>query len=579
MRKSIFIVGMLLLTTWAGAQTFVPTQPQNRNVLIEEYTGVNCQYCPIGHKATDQALQAFPGRAFAINIHQGMFASQFTTQWGNALANQAGVQGYPTTTLNRHVFEGRNMEINPGQTYSFASQVLDMPSPVNVAATVDIDPVTRMMLVKVEVYYPGNGPGDFNLLNVALLQNNVLGQQAGGSSYYPENMVGGRYRHSHILRDLLTGQWGDTIHHTEAGSFFTKEYAYVVPQRIGDLDVTNMDDLSVVVFVCQDKREVLNVCEAIRVSDKAYMTYGNPGSEECALDFTPYVTVVNPTDKAISNLRFEVDGRSVLSEKSIQPYCTDTVEVLSYSINDMPATYGNYARTCRVSLIGYTTDGTTVNVQDETLDINYANVDIYTTEGPLTLSIAYDVYPEEVTFTLAGLSDCRYYYEGGGSNADANTTVSYTLSPATAGIYRLKLFDNGGDGLDGTVTVTDALGNTLFTRNGQELLVWDSYYFNITTDGVDGPGSTVLGISDKAMTSQDWSIAPNPVSDWLHIDVPELLQTELLNATGHVITRTAEHDVYVGDLPNGIYFLRIVARRTDSQSPDRVEVKKIVKTR
>ena len=43
--------------------------------------------------------------------------------------------------------------------------MMDKPAPVNVAATVDIDPVTRLMVVKVEVYYPGIGPGDYNMLN------------------------------------------------------------------------------------------------------------------------------------------------------------------------------------------------------------------------------------------------------------------------------------------------------------------------------------------------------------------------------------------------------------------------------
>ena len=86
---------MLMVARMAVAQTFVPTRPTNRNVLIEEYTGVGCQYCPLGHKATDYTLKAFPGRAFAINNHQGVFATQYATQWGNALAAQAGVTGYP----------------------------------------------------------------------------------------------------------------------------------------------------------------------------------------------------------------------------------------------------------------------------------------------------------------------------------------------------------------------------------------------------------------------------------------------------------------------------------------------------
>ena len=208
----------MLLTTFAiSAQTFVSISPSNRKVLIEEYTGVSCQYCPMGHKATDFTLKSFPGRAFAINIHQGMFATQYTTQWGNALANQAGVQGYPSSSLNRHSFGGGTIQIDPGQAYPYAMQILEQEAPVNVAATVDLDPATRLMVVKVEVYYPGNAPGNFNMLNVALIQNNVFGNQTGGSQYYPENIVNGQYRHMHILRHLLTGQWGDTIHNVKKG--------------------------------------------------------------------------------------------------------------------------------------------------------------------------------------------------------------------------------------------------------------------------------------------------------------------------------------------------------------------------
>ena len=47
---------MLLMTFAVQAQTFVSTTPGSRNVLVEEYTGVSCQYCPLGHKAVDFTL-------------------------------------------------------------------------------------------------------------------------------------------------------------------------------------------------------------------------------------------------------------------------------------------------------------------------------------------------------------------------------------------------------------------------------------------------------------------------------------------------------------------------------------------
>lgn len=114
---------------------------------------------------------------------------------------------------------------------------------------VDIDPVLRLMVVKVEVFYTGNAANSTNMLNVALIQSNVLGPQQSGSAWYPENMVNGQYRHNHILRDLLTGQWGEVLEQTTAVFFYSKEYADVVPQRIGDLDVANLNDISVLVFV------------------------------------------------------------------------------------------------------------------------------------------------------------------------------------------------------------------------------------------------------------------------------------------------------------------------------------------
>ena len=571
MRRFILVASMLLTSFAISAQTFVSTTPGNRNVLIEEYTGVSCQYCPLGHKAIDFTLKSFPGRAFAINIHQGVFASQFSTQWGNALANQASVQSYPSSTLNRHAFSGGTIQIDPGQSYPCALQMMDKPAPVNVAATVDIDPVTRLMVVKVEVYYPGNGPGDFNMLNVALVQNNVMGNQTGGSQFYPENMVNGQYRHMHILRHLLTGQWGDTIHNVSAGSFFTKEYAYVVPQQIGDLAIDNMDNLSVVVFVCQDRKEVLNVCEAIRKSDKAYIAYGAEGGYECSLDYHPYVSVVNPTDKPISDLRFEINGTSVVRHKTIAPYTSDTVQVVSYSIADMPASHQQYGETVSVRLSGYTTNGSQVNVSGNAISVDYANVDVYTAEGPLTLSIKYDSYPQEVTFSLAGIADCQYYYRVTGTSNDEGKTVNYTLSPATAGLYRLKLVDVGADGLNGTVTVTDAAHNTLFSRSARDLMVWDNYYFNIITPGTDGPIGTVVGIEEPDSQTAEWNVWPNPVSDVLHIsDGPEIRRVDVLDLSGRVQATSTGREVNVSALPAGLYILRVV-------TAEGVMAKKIIK--
>ncbi len=557
MKRKMMLVGMILTAFAASAQTFVSTQPGKRNALIEEYTGVNCQYCPLGHKATDLTVEAFPGRVFAINIHQGTFASRFTTQWGNALAGQASISGYPSSTLNRHAFFGNSIHIDPGQAYPCAAEILEMDAPVNVAATVDIDPQSRLMVVKVEAYYTADANGGTNMLNVALVQNNVLYYQAGASSYYPENMVNGEYQHKHILRDLLTGQWGDTIHQTTAGSFFTKEYAYVIPPQIGDLEVPDVDDLSVVVFVCEGRKEVLNACEAIRTGDKAYIAHGNAGGEECSLEWNPFVTVVNPTDQPIDNLKFNVDGSVVTRNKTIAPYCSDTVRIAHFAIDAMPEASQSYSQSVSVAFSSFASNGHEVAAAGDPVGISYGNAELYTAEGPLTLRIRYDSYPTEVSFSLAGMDDCRYYYQTTGSQSDAGATREYTLSPATAGLYRLKVYDVGGDGLSGTVAVVDAQGNTLFSRNGSDLMVWDDLYLNITTAGSEGPQDPVVAIDDVAMQSVSLQLYPNPATDRLMFsaDMP-VQRVQVFDMTGRMVMSSTGTELDVSTLPAGLYMLR-----------------------
>src|SRR5690625_6599106 len=111
----LMLVGIGTLATYSYGQTIVSTEPENKKAILEEFTGVNCQYCPDGHAIAEQILNNNPGNAFAINIHAGGFANpsgsqpDFRTQWGAAIDGQAGIAGYPAGTVNRHVFPGWSM--------------------------------------------------------------------------------------------------------------------------------------------------------------------------------------------------------------------------------------------------------------------------------------------------------------------------------------------------------------------------------------------------------------------------------------------------------------------------------------
>src|SRR5690554_5877125 len=138
LKKLPYAIGMLLCASVGFSQTIVPTTPQNRNVVLEEFTGINCVYCPSGHAIAQAIQDANPDRVSLINIHVGSFAvpsagqPDFRTQWGNAILAQSGATGFPSGTVNRHIFSGNQTVLNRGQWAGASNQILNLPSYVNI---------------------------------------------------------------------------------------------------------------------------------------------------------------------------------------------------------------------------------------------------------------------------------------------------------------------------------------------------------------------------------------------------------------------------------------------------------------
>lgn len=236
------------------------TESENRHALLEEFTGVNCGYCPDGHRISRELSQQYEGRFFAINVHQGYYASKYTTQWGDALANQAGVDGYPSGTVNRHIFNGA-MAQNRGYWSQRVNYIVNRASCVNLAARCVVDTLTREMKICVKGRYTAKSDSLTNMLNIALIQDSILGSQSDPNNYNSADHVGNKYRHMHMLRDLITGQWGDEITTTRRGDTFEKRYTYQIPDKISNETVV-LKDIEVLAFVALSHSEVTTCVKA-----------------------------------------------------------------------------------------------------------------------------------------------------------------------------------------------------------------------------------------------------------------------------------------------------------------------------
>ena len=213
--------------------TLASTEQENRNAVLEDFTGVRCGYCPQGHEIAQGLIDQYPNDVVVIGVNAGGYAApapgwaNFTTSYGQAWIDQSSVKGYPAGTVNRQAFAGRSQDKGTGLAMSrgswaaSAQEIMQEPSPVNLGATATLDTATMELTVTVEAYYTGDESANENRINVALMQSGMVANQSGG---------GPNYVHKHVLRDMVTGQWGAEVTSDKSkGSVYKETFTYDVP--------------------------------------------------------------------------------------------------------------------------------------------------------------------------------------------------------------------------------------------------------------------------------------------------------------------------------------------------------------
>lgn len=268
-KLSLALMALLAFTFSLKAQQYVSTEPSNRNVILEEFTGRNCQYCPDGHAIANQIAAANPGRFWAVNVHSGSYAPtsypNFNIPESATILGGFSVSGFPSGVVNRSTAAGQSRSA----WANLANQQMNQTSECNVGGMVIVNPDTRMATITVEVYYTGNSSADENYLTVAMLQDSILGSQSGGATWNPTQMINGQYVHMHILRDIIQeSAWGEAISPTTQGTLITRTYEYQIPEIIGSPNGVEviLDHISFLAWVSEryqgtPTRPILTGCE------------------------------------------------------------------------------------------------------------------------------------------------------------------------------------------------------------------------------------------------------------------------------------------------------------------------------
>lgn len=571
MKRIVLLVSGLLLSAFSlTAQTpqFVSTEPANRNVVIEEFTGVNCGFCPDGHRIVREYQEANPGRVFAINIHQGGYAALYTTQWGNALNNQTGMAGsYPSGTINRHVFSGGVTGLSRADFASCGNQIKEMPSFVNVAAQASIDAATRTLTVNVEVYYTGDAETGSNYLNVALLQDSVIGPQSGGSNFNPTQVTAdGQYIHMHMLRDLLTGQWGEelTVEGSAVipqGTLFQKTYTYTIPAYMSDA-VVKLPQLHLVVFVTKDHQEIYTGSEckptvsnipalgAMSTTLEAENIYG------CSEEIIPYISVFGVGETPVTTM--DIEYSSSLTPAQTFTW-TGNLGLEQYKKIQLPNVLANVGSATQVSAKILSINGTAIEDEAKTASVTKKAA----AEGngdKLKIIIKTDKYASEAAWKLYGPDGRVIKQKSYTGDEPVKDTVIVDLTET--GCYVYEVTDDYGDG--GTKhQVYDGSGLRLVNGTASSYGTIAQYDMKILS---------LVGLEEAEGVILQTLVYPNPAKDRVNLEISMLQATKanisVVDMLGREVIKLGDVSLASGNnlveintsaLSNGAYFVKIMS--------------------
>lgn len=221
-------------------------QPQLRQVVLEDISGVRCVNCPDAAVIIENIKSAYPGRVNSVTVHPntpsldvftrpitkaGHESKQdFRTQIGGEILNKLGIPGsLPSGYVNRKLFPGKQYRYTDRTEWTnLCISEMDSIPKVHIVASGLVS--GNEGVVDVTLTFLDNLWGDY-YMSIMLLEDSIIDvqeSQDGTTIDYIND-----YEHQHILRDVFTPLSGEKLNNiTVAGTPITSlERGRVIKKR------------------------------------------------------------------------------------------------------------------------------------------------------------------------------------------------------------------------------------------------------------------------------------------------------------------------------------------------------------
>lgn len=264
MKKTTLIIAALAATASVFGQA-------PKRVILEDFTGTWCGYCPRGKTVMEDCMTTYPN-VIGMTVHNG---DGLANAYTNAIDAGLSVSSYPGGAVDRFLFSGQtSVSMSTSQWKSKCASRLLSSAPVDVTFTSTYNSTTRALSVTVNANFVAAASGDMRI-NCVLIedgivtpsdpQKNYMGQGCSSpdanSPWYSFPCSISNYVHDGVARlNLANDNWGTAgviPASVTAGQNFTQNYTYTLPASY------NASKVYIVAFVSKygtaaSAREIMN---------------------------------------------------------------------------------------------------------------------------------------------------------------------------------------------------------------------------------------------------------------------------------------------------------------------------------
>lgn len=237
MKKITFLFTSCVLSLIVSAQA-------PKKVILEDFTGTGCGYCPRGTTYMDNIETSYPN-AIGMADHAYTASSKLNSYFSVAIDNGLSISSYPNGAVDRYLFSGQTtVGLSTSLWTSKTSSRLLTSTPVSVGFTSTYNSTTRLLDVTVTADFVAAASGDMRI-NCVLIEDSITGYPQ--SNYmgmgcsapdpsspwynYPCSIT--NFEHNHVSKiNLANDDWGTAgviPASVNAGSSYSQAYSYTLP--------------------------------------------------------------------------------------------------------------------------------------------------------------------------------------------------------------------------------------------------------------------------------------------------------------------------------------------------------------